>query len=63
MDLYTWIQKKGAVNNPNKKYWSVAITLGGMDIYGKADTIQKAYIDLRTQIENSTHLMKAFANL
>lgn len=63
MDLYTWIQKKGAVNNPYKKYWSVAVTLGGMDIYGKGDTIQRAYLALRSQIETSPHLMKAFANL
>lgn len=63
MSLYEWIQKKGAVTYPYRKYWSVSVTLGGIDINGTGDTIQKAYKDLQAQIEASPHLFKAFANL
>lgn len=61
--LWLWIVKNSTVNNPYKKYWSAAITLGGADIYGKGDTIQAAYKDLYNQIESSEHFFKAYANL
>lgn len=61
--LWLWIVKKSAVNNPYKKYWSAAVTLGGIDIYGKGSTIQAAYKALYKKIESSQHLFKAYANL
>ena len=61
--LYEWIQKKGSVTSPYRKYWSVSVTLGGIDINGAAETIQKAYKKLQEQIEDSPRLMKAFASL
>lgn len=63
MSLYEWIQKWGAITYPYRKYWSVSVTLGGSDINGTGDTIQKAYKDLEAQIQSSKYYMTAFANL
>lgn len=63
MSLYEWIQKVGSVTCPYRKYWSVSVTLGGVDINGTGDTIQKAYKDLQMRIEASHHLFKSFVEL
>lgn len=52
-----WVVNNTKVNNPYKKYWSAAATIGGYDYYGKGDTIEKAYNDMTDQIMKSPHIM------
>jgi len=47
-----WVVNHSAVNNPHKKYWSAAVTIG-YDYYGKGDTIEQAYNDMTDQIFKS----------
>lgn len=63
MSLYEWIVKNAAVTYPYKKYWSASVTLGGCDINGTGNTIQRAYENLRAIIESSATHFTAFANL
>jgi len=51
-----WVVKHSKVNNPFKKYWSAAVTIG-YDHYGKGDTIEQAYNDMTDQIFKSPNMM------
>jgi hypothetical protein len=51
-----WVVNNAHVNNPYKRYWSAAVTIG-YDYYGKGDTIEKAYNDMVEQIFTSPHIM------
>ena len=51
-----WVVKHSVVNNPYKKYWSAAVTIG-YDYFGKGDTIEQAYNDMVEQIFKSPHIM------
>ena len=63
-DIYTTVPTLSLTAAPSGgQTATAAVTLGGMDIYGKGDTIQAAYKDLYGQIESSKHLFTAYANL
>lgn len=51
-----WVVNNAHVNNPYKKYWSAAVTIG-YDYNGKGDTIEQAYNDLVEQIFKSPFIV------
>lgn len=57
-EIKQWVVKKATVTNPYKKYWSASVTLGGMDINGEGDTIEKAYQMLTAFIAASKYYSK-----
>lgn len=58
-----WVTLKSHLTNPYKKYWSASVTLGGMDVNGTGNTIEKAYISLTKRITESPYLSKALQKL
>src|SRR5690242_11150551 len=57
-----WVVRYSKVNNPHKKYWSAAVTIG-YDYYGKGDTIEQAYNDMVTQIFTSPYIMSQLKDI
>lgn len=55
-----WVVQKAVVTSPFMNYWSVSVTLGGMDINGTGDTIEKAYNALVVEIITSKSRLKSF---
>jgi len=51
-----WVVKKAKVNNPYKKSWTAAVTIG-YDYYGEGETIEAAYNHMVEQIFTSPFLM------
>jgi hypothetical protein len=51
-----WVVNNAHVNNPYKKSWTAAVTIG-YDYYGEGDTIEKAYNDMVDQIFKSPSIM------
>ncbi len=54
-DVKAWVVQKSSVTNPNKKYWSASVTLGGQDVNGIGNTIERAYSALTTRIFTSDY--------
>ncbi len=52
-----WVVNESAVNNPYKKSWTAAITIGGYDYYGEGNTIEAAYEDMTNQIMKSPYIV------
>lgn len=57
-----WVVNHSHVNNPYKKYWSAAVTIG-YDYYGKGDTIEQAYNDLTDYIMKSPYIVYQLVNI
>lgn len=55
-DIKQWVVQKARVTNPyRKEEWYASVTLGGMDINGKGYSIEAAYNDLASFIQQSKY--------
>ena len=57
-----WVVQTAHVNNPYKKSWTAAVTIG-YDYYGEGDTIEQAYNDMTDQIFKSPPIMAKLAQI
>jgi hypothetical protein len=55
MDIKGWVVQKASVTMPRKDEWSASVTLGGMDINGIGETVEKAYNELVSFIKQSPY--------
>ena len=54
-DIKAWVVQKASITKPYGKVWSASVTIGGMDINGVGDTIEKAYNDLTLYINQNSY--------
>lgn len=57
-----WVVKTAHVNNPYKKSWTAAVTIG-YDYYGEGSTIEQAYNDMVDQIMKSPYIMSQLVQI
>lgn len=64
-----WVVMKAAVTRPPSKefvdgfYYSASVTIGGYNINGIGDTIERAYIALTNMIATSAHYRELFKRI